>query len=93
MKFLGLATAAAAFAMMGAQSAAAKPADGSDELRQTLMKMVSQGDQPPGQTKRPDDPDQGDDNASMTAITTVCTMETPAAERSAICDRSPTSPE
>lgn len=37
------------------------------------------------------DPDQGDDNASDRAIDEVCTKDTPAADRSAICDSSPIS--
>jgi hypothetical protein len=40
---------------------------------------------PPGQSKRPVDPDQGDDHASIIAIDHVCTSNRPAARRSAIC--------
>ncbi|MFL6756838.1 MAG: hypothetical protein ACJ8EG_04605 [Sphingomicrobium sp.] len=40
---------------------------------------------PPGQTTRPVDPDQGDDHASPRAIAVVCSKNTPAARRSAIC--------
>ena len=50
---------------------------------------------PPGQTTRKSDPDQGDDNAVLRAIKIVCTMDTPAAKRSAICfgdEDSPASP-
>ena len=43
---------------------------------------------PPGQVKRPDDPDMGDDRAALRAILEVCYKETPAADRSAICDSS-----
>ena len=46
---------------------------------------------PPGQSNRPDDPDRGDDNASDRAIQMVCTKDTPAAQRSAICPK-PVSP-
>lgn len=46
---------------------------------------------PPGQSSRPDDPDRGDDNASDRAIQMVCTKDTPAAQRSAICPK-PVSP-
>jgi hypothetical protein len=35
---------------------------------------------------RPVDPDQGDEHASPTAVDKVCNSDTPAAERSAICD-------
>lgn len=48
--------------------------------------------EPPGQNNRPDDPDQGDDNASQTAIEKVCSKDTPAARRAAICDNIPDSP-
>jgi hypothetical protein len=37
------------------------------------------------QTGRPADPDQGDDHASDRAIEIVCSKNTPAAQRSAIC--------
>ena len=43
---------------------------------------------PPAKTV---DRDQGDDHASLTAITKVCSKDTPAARRSAICP--PLSPE
>jgi len=46
---------------------------------------------PPGQANRPVDPDRGDDNASDRAIQMVCTKDTPAAQRSAICPK-PVSP-
>lgn len=58
-----------------------------DNLRSALHSMVS----PPGQSKRPVDPDQGDDHASPVAIDRVCTKDTPAARRSAICP-TPVSP-
>ena len=45
----------------------------------------------PGQANRPVDPDRGDDNASDRAIQMVCTKDTPAAQRSAICPK-PVSP-
>lgn len=96
MRMIGLATAAAALALAGAQSAAAKTDkqdNGANELRKTLVTMVKQHSHPPGQSKRLQDPDMGDDNASMIAILTVCTKDTPAAERSAICDGFPASPQ
>jgi len=40
---------------------------------------------PPGQSSRPVDPDQGDDNASIVAIDRVCNHDNPSATRSAIC--------
>ena len=39
----------------------------------------------PTQSARPVDPDQGDDNANPRAILRVCSKNTPAAQRSAIC--------
>ena len=36
-------------------------------------------------TGRPIDPDMGDDHASMVALQKVCSKNTPAAQRSAIC--------
>ena len=37
------------------------------------------------QANRKVDPDQGDDHASARAIAVVCSKDTPAARRSAIC--------
>jgi hypothetical protein len=61
-------------------------------LNGVVMIGLSQGKSPPGQSTRPDDPDQGDDNAARRAILEVCFKNTPAAQRSAICDGSPVSP-
>lgn len=72
------------------------PKDGTAALKKGLdsIRLASlppgQGT-PPGQEKRKVDPDQGDDNASLTAIQIVCNKDTPAARRSAICRR-PISP-
>ena len=46
---------------------------------------------PQAQNAPKSDPDMGDDNASENAIQVVCTKDTPAAQRSAICD-APESP-
>lgn len=96
MKSLGLATAVAALALTGAQPAAANQdnkSEGVQELRQGLVRMVQHMHQPPGQSSRPDDPDQGDDNASDRAIFVVCTRNgPPSSERSAICDGTPMTP-
>lgn len=70
--------------------------DGTEVLKKGLdtMRLAAtppgQGT-PPGQVNRPVDPDQGDDNASLTAIQIVCNKDTPAARRSAICQQ-PISP-
>ncbi len=65
----------------------AAPPSPTEALRSALHSMVT----PPGQSKRPVDPDQGDDHASIVAIDHVCTKHTPAAQRSAICP-TPVSP-
>lgn len=95
MKIIGVTAAAACLALSGAQAAAAKPVDGAEQLRKGLAALAHQANQPPSQSARPDDPDMGDDNASDRAFFVVCVRnaDTPAAERSAICDRSPVSPD
>ena len=97
MKIIALATAAAALALGGAQETAARQGDRAQDeqgrqLSKALTAMVAER-QPPGQSNRPDDPDMGDDNAARRAIFVVCTRNgPPSSERSAICDRSPVSP-
>ena len=59
------------------------------DLKKGLDAMIASAS-PPGQANRTDR-DQGDDNASDRAIQVVCTKDTPAAQRSAICPR-PISP-
>ena len=49
------------------------------------LKAMAPAATPPGQTKKKPEHDQGDDNASDNAIDRVCTKDTPAAQRSAIC--------
>jgi len=68
-------------AAIAAGPPSASPSHATDGLRAALHSMVA----PPGQSKRPVDPDQGDDHASIIAIERVCTKNTPAARRSAIC--------
>ena len=82
MSSAGIGTAAVA-----ARPAASASPSASENLRSALHSMVT----PPGQSKRPVDPDQGDDHASAVAIDRVCTKHTPAARRSAICP-APVSP-
>ncbi|CAN5233142.1 hypothetical protein BH24PSE1_BH24PSE1_03660 [soil metagenome] len=90
--------AAALLASTGAATATAKPSKGAHpRLSQAMNSMVLDATghndgQPPGQSNRPADPDMGDDNAAQEAILTVCFKNTPAAQRSAICDREPVSP-
>ena len=59
------------------------------DLKKGLDAMIASAS-PPGQANR-SDRDQGDDNASDRAIQVVCSKDTPAAQRSAICPR-PLSP-
>jgi hypothetical protein len=80
---------------MGATAAAApsKQQNAQHALKSAVNAMVQPpSNNPPGQARRPQDPDQGDDNASDTAIFKVCTKDTPAARRSAICPGPPVSP-
>jgi hypothetical protein len=62
-------------------------------LIQALNAMVADQNSPPIQSAQPKPPDhdQGDDNASPRAISVVCSKDTPAAQRSAICPQ-PISP-
>lgn len=60
------------------------PKNATAELKKGLDAMIAAAS-PPGQANRPVDPDQGDDNASARAIQVVCSKDTPAAQRSAIC--------
>ena len=53
------------------------------DLKKGLDAMIASAS-PPGQGNRVNR-DQGDDNASDRAIRVVCTKNTPAAQRSAIC--------
>lgn len=71
-----------------------KPASGpaktaTADLKKGLDAMIASAS-PPGQANRADG-DQGDDHASERAIQVVCSKDTPAAQRSAICPR-PISP-
>jgi hypothetical protein len=84
---------AAIFALATGTSVDAKPPveappPAAAKLITALKTMAATATNPPGQSKRPSDPDQGDDHASMVAIEKVCTKNTPAAKRSAICNPS-----
>ena len=88
-----LIAAGAALALAaGSAPGLAKKSEGADVLLNALESMKN-GSSPPGQSKRPVDPDQGDDNAALRAISEVCTKDTPAAQRSAICPGPPVSPQ
>jgi hypothetical protein len=82
-------TAATAVAAKGPSQA--QQSQVTNELRRGLQAMVQSQTEPPGQSTRPVDPDQGDDNAAARAIQMVCNRDKRAASRSAICP--PISPE
>jgi hypothetical protein len=84
---LGVASSAAALAKGPAKDAPGQKPDA------TLAKALNAAVTPPGHTKEKVDRDQGDDHASDRAREVVCSKDTPAAHRSAICDRPPVSPE
>lgn len=72
-------------AVLGSAAAAANrpapvPPDLMASVKAALHSMI-----PPGQAKQPVDPDQGDEHASLRAITVVCSHDNPSATRSAIC--------
>ena len=74
--------------------AAAQPAKATKqtEILRHGLKAMAAATNSSGQSKRLRDPDQGDDKASDRAMLVVCTKDTPAAKRSAICDGEPVSP-
>ena len=83
---LFLITATAVTSIASAQSRPAKPgARNPIELRRALgavVATVQSTTTPPAKTE---DKDQGDDHANAGAILRVCSKNTPAARRSAIC--------
>ena len=85
-----LVTLALVAAVSGASVQAKPPEHASDRgasvLKQGLKAVGAAAHEPPGQSNPKPDRDQGDDHASPTAIAKVCTKDTPAARRSAICD-------
>lgn len=97
MNFVATSAGTVLLVLGGTTAALGKPAEPNNAtpervLEQALETMADNGGSPPGQSNRPSDPDMGDDNAAFRAITTVCFKDTPAAERSAICDREPINP-
>ena len=87
-----ISSAAAATAVAAKEPPTSPNAQVASELKRTLQAMVNSQTTPPGQSARPVDPDQGDDNAALRAIQVVCSSDTPAADRSAICP-TPISPD
>ena len=80
-----LVTAVAVTSIASAKGQPAKPdARNNIELRQALSAVASSVDAgtPPARTE---DKDQGDDHANPGAILKVCSKDTPAARRAAIC--------
>lgn len=66
-------------------AALAKNPDSVAQLNQALAAVAATAAQSSGPPARTEDHDQGDDHASPTAILKVCSKDTPAARRSAIC--------
>jgi len=79
-----VATLAAAALMASGAAAKSKSKPKSDPLSKALAAVVTttQSSGPPAKTA---DKDQGDDHANPGAILIVCSKDTPAARRSAIC--------
>lgn len=75
--------AAAATLLLGGSLSAAPPVKGDGPEAEPSTQSSSET--PPGQLKRPADPDMGDEMAALAAKLQVCSKETPAADRSAIC--------
>jgi len=82
---LFLVSTIAVVSIASAQSRPAKPVRSPAQLQRALgvvAASVQSTTTPPAKTV---DNDQGDDHASPTAILKVCSKDTPAARRSAIC--------
>src|SRR4051812_31234568 len=60
------------------------PAQSTAVLRQAADALIKQAAAPPGQPGN-SSPSQGAEHAALRAIQVVCSKETPAAQRSAIC--------
>ncbi|HVM38203.1 MAG TPA: hypothetical protein VM265_07445 [Sphingomicrobium sp.] len=90
---ISVATAALIMSSGAAQADAGKSGKSSSGDLQSALKQMMAPAMPPGQMSRPADPDMGDDRASAKAILVVCSKDTPAAQRSAICPRVPVSPQ
>ena len=88
MKALSLSLVIASLVVVPAALAKGKPDQSSTQgiglLRQALntVAATAQSSGPPAKTE---DKDQGDDHANAGAILRVCSKDTPAARRSAIC--------
>jgi hypothetical protein len=82
-------------AAFGVASTAAAPAKGPPAQKPdaTLAKALNAAVTPPGQAKKADSPSQGAEHASPRAIEVVCSKDTPAAQRAAICQGPGVSPE
>jgi hypothetical protein len=81
-----VAAALAGAILSPAAAAPAKKAEPAEILQKAAQAMVDGATSASAQSKQTQDPDQGDDNAAEKAILTVCTKNTPAARRSAICN-------
>jgi hypothetical protein len=87
MKFMRI--QAVALLLLASAGAPAVAKNTNAQPEQVLLKALASAAKavsPQAQGASTSDPDMGDDNASQNAIQTVCTKDTPAAQRSAICD-------
>ena len=89
MKAVGLSIIAASL-VIGSVAFAKNPQNqGIGQLKQALSAVAAtaapQGPKPPDHFNPKVDKDQGDDHANPRAILRVCSKDTPAAHRSAIC--------
>ena len=92
MKALGLSISAASLAIgpaAFAKNSQNQSNQGIGQLKQALSAVAAtadaQGPKPPDHFNPKTDRDQGDDNANPRAILRVCSKDTPAAHRAAIC--------
>jgi hypothetical protein len=92
MKVLMLITATAvAFAGATPVGAQATSAQRAAVIQDALRSTAALSANSPEASRRPQDGDQGDDSAAALAKLRVCTKDTPASQRSAICNRVPVS--
>ena len=91
MKALGLSIVVASLVIGPAAAAKNQPkqpvSEGVKQLQRALATVAeaAQGPKGPGHFNPKTDRDQGDDHANPGAILRVCSKDTPAAHRSAIC--------
>ena len=88
MKALPASIIIAVLMTSGTAVAKDKPSKQSADPLNKALAVVAEQVTPPGLAKPKVDRDQGDDHANPGAILRVCSKDTPAAQRSAICPTS-----